>query len=74
LKAFDKFDWMTSDPAIEKIGRRLDEIRKVCILTRGMIAGLSLVDERSFRAGLVGANKTGLYQPQKRARRRPEKF
>jgi len=63
LKAFDKFNWMTSDPPIEKIGKRLDEIRKVRILTRGMIAGLSLIDERSYQAGLLGANKAGLYKP-----------
>jgi hypothetical protein len=74
LRAFDRFNWMTNDPAIEKIGKRLDQIRKVCILTRGMIAGLSLVDERSYRAGLVGTNRAGLYQPHKRARRKPEKF
>ena len=74
LKAFDKFNWMTCDPPIEKIGNRLDEIRKVRILTRGMIASLSVVDERSYRAGLVGTNRTGLYQPQKRTTRKPEKF
>jgi hypothetical protein len=74
LKAFDKFNWVTSDPPIEKIGSRLDEIRKVHIVKRGMIAGLSLVDERSYRAGLVGTNSAGLYQPRKRGRRKPEKF
>jgi len=74
LKAFDKFNWVTSDPPIEKIGKRLDEIRKVRILARGMIAGLSLVDERSYRAGLVGTNRAGLYQPQRRVTRKPEKF
>jgi len=74
LKAFDKFNWMRSDPPIEKIGSRLDEIRKVHILTRGMIAGLSIIDERSYRAGLVGTNRAGLYRPHKRGRRKPEKF
>jgi hypothetical protein len=28
-----------------------------------MIAGLSRVDERSYRAGLLGANEAGLYRP-----------
>ena len=74
LKAFDKFDWMISDPPIEKIGKRLDEIRRVRILTRGMIAGLSLIDKRSYWAGLVGTNRAGLYQPHKRGIRKPEKF
>jgi hypothetical protein len=74
LKAFDKFNWMTSDPPIERIGRRLDEIRKIRILTRGMIGRLSPVDTRSYRAGLFGTNSAGLYQPHQRNRRRPEKF
>jgi hypothetical protein len=65
---------MISDPPIEKIGKRLDEIRKVRILTRGMIASLSLIDQRSYQAGLVGTNRAGLYQPDKRTRRKPEKF
>jgi len=63
LKAFDKLNWMTSDAPLERIGARLDEIRKVRLLTRRMIANLSLVDERSYQAGLLGANKEGLYKP-----------
>jgi hypothetical protein len=74
LKAFDRFNWMTNDPPIEEIGKRLDEIRKVRILTRGMIGSLSLIDQRSYQAGLVGTNRAGLYQPDKRTRRKPEKF
>lgn len=63
LKAFDKLNWMTGDGPLERIGARLDEVRKVPLLTRHMIAGLSLVDERSHQAGLLGANKEGLYRP-----------
>ena len=63
LKAFDRFNWMTSDEPLERIGQRLDEIRKIRVLTRRMIAGLSPIDERSYQAGLFGANRTGLYRP-----------
>jgi hypothetical protein len=28
-----------------------------------MIAGLALVDERSYQAGLMGVNVAGLYKP-----------
>jgi hypothetical protein len=66
LKAFDKLSWMTSDAPLERIGERLDEIRKVRLVTRRMIAGLSLVDERSYEAGLVGANQVALYQPSRK--------
>ena len=62
LKAFDKLNWMTSDGPLERIGARLDEIRKVRLLTRRMIANLSLVDERVYQAGLLGANMEGLYK------------
>ena len=64
LKAFDKLNWMTNDEPLERIGQRVDKIRKVHILTRRMIAGLSLIDERSYQAGLLGANEAGLYRPQ----------
>ena len=63
LKAFDKLNWMTSDGPLERIEERLDEIRKARLLTRRMIAGLSLVDERSYQAGLHSANQASLYQP-----------
>ncbi len=62
LKTFDKLNWMTSDEPLERIGERLDGIRKVPLLTRRMIAGLALVDERSYQAGLLGANKAGSYK------------
>jgi hypothetical protein len=63
LTAFDRSSWMTNDETLERIGERLDEIRQVRLLTRRMIAHLSLVDERLYEAGLLGANKEGLYKP-----------
>jgi hypothetical protein len=63
LKAFDKLNWMTSDESLERIAKKLDEIRKISILTPSMISNLSLVDDRSYREGLFGADKRGLYKP-----------
>jgi hypothetical protein len=63
LEAFGKLNWMTSDEPLERIGERIDEIRSVPVLTRRMIAALSLVDKRSYQAGLFGANEAGLYKP-----------
>jgi len=68
LKAFDKLNWMGSDEPLESIAQRLDEIRKVPVLTATMIAGLSLVDERSYQAGLLGVNEAGLYRPSRPSR------
>ena len=70
LKAFDRLNWMANDETLERIGERLDEIRQVRLLTRSMIARLSLVDERSYRAGLFGANRAGLYKPHAKRRRK----
>ncbi|MFO1434593.1 MAG: hypothetical protein U1F76_31685 [Candidatus Competibacteraceae bacterium] len=63
LQAFDKQDWMTRDEPLEAIAQRLDEIPRFSLLTERMIAGLTLVDERSCQAGLIGANEAGLYKP-----------
>jgi len=63
LKAFDKQNWMSSDEPLKGIAQRLDEIRRVQVLTARMIAGLSPVDERSYQAGMLGVNEAGLYRP-----------
>jgi len=63
LKHFDRFNWMGSDAHLERIAGRLDEMRRVSLLTQQMEARLSPVDERSYRAGLSGAVEGGLYQP-----------
>lgn len=68
LRTFDRFHWMTRDEPLEQIAQRLDKIRRVFILQSSMHARLSLVDERSRRAGLLGANKAGLYQPPRASR------
>jgi hypothetical protein len=67
LKAFDKHRWMTRDEPLELIAQRLDHIGSVSLLSEDMIKNLSLADERSFRAGLLGANRAGLYRPKRKA-------
>jgi hypothetical protein len=63
LRPFDRVNWMGSDEGLDAIGVRLDEIRKISLLTPAMVRGLSPLDERSYRAGLAGANWKGLYKP-----------
>jgi hypothetical protein len=62
LKAFDRVNWMTSDPPLDDVADRLDAIRHVPVVTEAMIAELSPVDERSRRAGLQGVNEAGLFK------------
>jgi hypothetical protein len=63
LERFDRMEWMTSEAPIERIGNRLDEIRRFELLTPAMTAGLSPVDDRLYQAGLLGADEAGLFKP-----------
>jgi hypothetical protein len=68
LKAFDRWSWMTSDESLERIAQKLDGVRKIPLLTQPMISNLSLVDERSYLAGLFGSNEAGLFKPNRKNR------
>jgi hypothetical protein len=62
LKRFDRFNWMGSDEHLDCIADGLDRARNVRLLTPQMVRRLAPVDERSFRAGLMGSNPEGLFQ------------
>jgi hypothetical protein len=63
LKRFDRFDWMTKDAALDLIARRTDEIRRISLLPPSLEHSLSPVDERTYQAGLAGADPKGLFKP-----------
>lgn len=63
LNRFDRFDWMTTDEPLELIARRTDEIRRIDLLPPALAERLSPVDERSYQAGLAGADPKGLFKP-----------
>lgn len=63
LKRFDRFDWLTRDEPLDLIARRTDEIRRVELIAPALAERLSPVDERSYQAGLAGADPQGLYRP-----------
>jgi hypothetical protein len=63
LAAFDRRGWRTRDEPLDAIAARLDEIRRVPLLTPRMVARLSPVDARTYEAGLVGSIGEGLYRP-----------
>jgi hypothetical protein len=65
LEAYDKLDWMTRDEPMDLIADRLDEVRRFSLLTQSMIDGLQPMDERTYRAGLVGVNEAGLFRPER---------
>lgn len=63
LKRFDKRNWLTDDAAMDAIADRLEAIRQVPLLTKAMIARLLPVDKRSYRAGMLGLDRAGVYKP-----------
>ncbi|HEY5157670.1 MAG TPA: hypothetical protein VII93_06870 [Anaerolineales bacterium] len=62
LKVFDSLDWMSSDAGLETLSSAMDRYRVHPLISAEMAAGLSPVDERSLRAGLLGSNPDGLFK------------
>jgi len=62
LKVFDHLDWMASDSGLETLSNAMDRYRVHPLISAEMAAGLSPVDERSLRAGLLGSNPDGLFK------------
>jgi hypothetical protein len=63
LGSFDREGWTVRDEALWAIADRLDRVRRVVLVTPRMAAGFSPVDERSYKAGLLGSVDAGLYRP-----------
>lgn len=62
LRRFDRLRWMFDDAPLQYISDRLDALRHHPILTPAMIRGLSPVDARSMRAGMLGVLRAGLHR------------
>lgn len=62
LTRFDRLHWMTEDHGLDQIAQRLDQLRRVPVISERSIPILSLVDPRSYQAGLSGANEAGLFK------------
>ena len=60
LARFDRLRWTTRDETMEDIATGLERSRKVELLTPAMIERLTLLDPRSFEAGLLGSDPEGL--------------
>ncbi len=68
LRAFDRLHWMTSGEHLDEVADRLDRFALVRLLTPAMTARLTLVDERTYRGGLLGADPKGIFRPRRNAR------
>ena len=63
LRQFDRLHWIRDDQALEAISSRLDWMRIVPLLKRAQIRKLEPTSHRVYKAGMLGANKKGLYYP-----------
>jgi hypothetical protein len=63
LTGLDALRWMDSDEGLDEVARRLDDLDRTPLLTPKMVAELSLLDTRSYEAGMLGTNADGLYRP-----------
>jgi len=62
LQRFDALAWEWSDAAPERIAAALDRARHFPLLTRSQAQALSTLDDRSYRAGMLGLDPAGLYK------------
>lgn len=62
LTRFDALGWESSDDAAEQIATALDRARHFALLSPAQEWALSPVDRRSFKAGMLGVNRAGLFK------------
>jgi hypothetical protein len=55
--------WLTDDAAMEAIADRLIDSKHHELLTKAQARRLARVDERTMKAGFLGSDPDGLYQP-----------
>jgi hypothetical protein len=65
VRSIKGIEWLSDEKAPDAIADQLDSMRHYPVMTRAMILGLNLTDERRCQAGLLGANKAGLFVPGK---------
>lgn len=65
LSRYDRLHWEFEDTAMEEIGLKLSYIPVTKLMTPAEIRSLQKVDRRTFKAGMIGAIKKGIYFPDK---------
>jgi len=65
LSRYDRLHWEFEDEAMEEIGLKLSDIPVTKLMTPAEIRSLQKVDRRTFKAGMIGAIKKGIYFPDK---------
>ena len=63
LTPFDRYGWEWSLEGVERIARRINNLKLIPVIGPESIANLSLHDMRFFQAGMFGTNPDGLFKP-----------
>ncbi len=63
MEAFDDWNWMTESSGVDKVEQYLKHTDLTKLISKEQAEYLSLVDERSFKAGSLGINPEGTYKP-----------
>jgi hypothetical protein len=61
LRRFDKQRWETDEATMDLIAEALDRGRKYPVLTPAQVRALTIADELSVKAGLLGSDHAGLF-------------
>lgn len=64
LSRYDKKHWEFVDEPMEEIGLKLSYIPVTKLMTPAEIRSLQKVDQRTFKAGMLGSIKKGIYVPE----------
>jgi len=62
LAAYDRLDWQTTESGVEKVVKRLYSLKAIPVIHPNQVPGLSVMDKRSYEAGMLGLNFEGLYK------------
>lgn len=63
LGPFERYGWVWDDAGVAPIVKRMAELRRFPVITPEAAAGLTRMDDLSYRAGMLVANPAGLYKP-----------
>jgi hypothetical protein len=63
LASFDRLDWEVSDNGANAIEKYLYKLHPTPVLSPGLANELSVTDQLSYQAGMLGTNLAGLYKP-----------
>ncbi|MBN1220040.1 MAG: hypothetical protein JXM69_14025 [Anaerolineae bacterium] len=65
LERYDRVGWMWRDEGVDIIEQRLGKLKRIELVSQAMVSHFVMVDKLSYKAGMLGVNEAGLYQPRR---------